>query len=168
MVNKTEFVKFYKENYKIVIGYTYKRIVKWEDVEDIVSNSFLALWENRSNLTEDNIKNYLYGILKNKTYDYLRSKYKIDLNNISFEEYEDIIIDENDGKNSRSKSKNMNLILEMSKELKEREQRLIKLKYVEKKTNREISEELGISINNVKVLNNRIIKKLKKLWIQNL
>lgn len=168
MVNKTEFVKFYKENYKIVIGYTYKRIVKWEDVEDIVSNSFLALWENRSNLTEDNIKNYLYGILKNKTYDYLRSKYKIDLNNISFEEYEDIIIDENDGKNSRSKSKNMNLILEMSKELKEREQRLIQLKYVEKKTNREISEELGISINNAKVLNNRIIKKLKKLWIQNL
>lgn len=168
MVNKTEFVKFYKENYKIVIGYTYKRIVKWEDVEDIVSNSFLALWENRSNLTQGNIRNYLYGILKNKIYDYLRSKYKIDLKNISFEEYEDTIIDEDVDKNSQSESKNMNLILEISKELKEREQRLIKLKYIERKTYKEISEELGISINNAKVSNNRIIKKLKKLWIQNL
>ena len=168
MVNKTEFIKFYKENYKIVIGYTYKRIVKWEDVEDIVSSSFLALWENKNSLTQENIKNYLYGILKHKIYDYLRSKYKIDLKNISFEEYEDIIIDEDNHRNSRSNSKNMNLILELAKELKEREQKLIKLKYIDKKTYRQISEELGISINSAKVLNNRIIKKLKELWIQNL
>lgn len=160
-----EFIDFYKNNYNIIVGYVYKRVVKWEDVEDIVSDSFIALWESKDNLKEENIKNYLYGVVRNKIADYLRRKYKIEIKSISFDEYEDIIKKEEESYKSKDYT---NLIMRLTKDLKEREKKLINLKYIDKKSFREISEELNITINNTKVLHNRIIKKLKIQWNKNL
>ncbi|KUK77549.1 MAG: ECF subfamily RNA polymerase sigma-24 subunit [candidate division WS6 bacterium 34_10] len=164
-MNEQEFLKFYESNYNIAVGYVYKRVVRWEDVQDIISESFLALWESRKNLTKDNIKNYLYGIIKNKIADYLRNKYKIELNSYSFTDYEDTL---EAPKVTKSTIDYTALVLELSKDLKQREADLIRMKYVEKMSFREIAEVLGITINNTKVLHNRTIKKLKKLWEKNL
>lgn len=43
--------------------------------EDIVQESFFALWQQRNNLDEDqSIRNFLFGIVKNKSLEYLRKK----------------------------------------------------------------------------------------------
>jgi RNA polymerase sigma-70 factor (ECF subfamily) len=44
------------------------------EAEEIVSDSFLALWENRKSLFEvSNVEAYLYAIARNKTISYLRT-----------------------------------------------------------------------------------------------
>ena len=53
-----------------------KRILKDDSVsEDILQNVFLKVWENRQNLDETmSIHNYLFVLVKNQIFSYLRSK----------------------------------------------------------------------------------------------
>ena len=56
-----------------------------EDVEEIISDVFLALWKNYSNLVEETkIKPYLTGITKNV----LRNKYRKTKMDFSLSDYE--------------------------------------------------------------------------------
>lgn len=48
-------------------------VLSREDREEIVSDSFLALWNNRDKLEKANIKSYLAAIVRNKTIDALRA-----------------------------------------------------------------------------------------------
>lgn len=43
-----------------------------EDIEEVVANVFIAVWQQNVNLKKDNIKSYLAGITRNTTLNYLR------------------------------------------------------------------------------------------------
>ncbi len=162
-MNTHQFTTYYKLKYRGIFKYVYERIPKYEDIEDIVSESFLALWNSRNNLSTNNIDGYLFRIVRNKINDKLREKYKIDIKNTQYNE--DIEIEEIDKSEKIIKQDN-NYIKEYINSLKEKEQTIITLKYYENKSNKEIANRLNTTINNIKVIHNRIIKKLK-LKIQN-
>lgn len=155
-MTSSEFTSYYKINFKKIFRYVYSRIPSIHDTEDIVADSFLALW--KSNVTiENNTDSYLLRIVKNKINDYLRRKYRIELITSSFE---DTIGQTNTKEPEEIKSSN-NIVHNVLSLLNTRDKKVIELKYFQGRTNNEIATTLGITINNVKVIHNRIIKRIK-------
>lgn len=75
---KSLYVAYFRRLMRFVIPY----VSTPQEAEEIVSDSFLALWENRRSLFRvSNVEAYLYTIARNKTISYLRSLHteKVDL-----------------------------------------------------------------------------------------
>lgn len=55
--------------------YIKKRIKEWHDIEDIISDTFLSLWQSRQKMrSEDHVRNFLFLTARNKALDHLKSK----------------------------------------------------------------------------------------------
>lgn len=144
-----------------------KEYVRDEEVaKNLVQEAFLKLWENRENLQDDsNLKGYLYQILRNNSLNYLkaekvRQKYEerlqfrynelllnyqaleqVDFDSISFKELNDIIL-----KTIEQLPPQCKKVFEMSR--------------YESMQNKEIAEQLGVS---VKAVEGHMSKALKQL-----
>lgn len=130
-----------------------------EDIEEIISDVFFALWKNYTSLNEKlDIKLYLIGISKNT----IKNKYRKTQVNIPISDYEEKLVStyniEEDIENIEQEKK----IYEIIKTLKEVEYKVFILYYFEAKTTKEISVALSISVNNVKVILYRVRKIIKK------
>jgi RNA polymerase sigma-70 factor (ECF subfamily) len=67
---KSLYVAYFQRLMRFVIPY----VSTPQEAEEIVSDSFIALWENRKSLFKvSNVEAYLYTITRNKTISYLRS-----------------------------------------------------------------------------------------------
>ncbi len=63
------FNKYKEKLYYFVLGYVHSP----QETEEILQNLFIALWENRQNLNEDqSVKSYLYKAVINKVYNYFK------------------------------------------------------------------------------------------------
>lgn len=72
---KTLYMIYFNQLIKFVILYVDSTVV----AEEIVSDVFLAVWNNRKTLTDvSNFNAYVYKIAKYKSIDYLRSRQKSD------------------------------------------------------------------------------------------
>ncbi len=71
--NRRAFDRFYKSEYKKALFYTFQYMKNMELAQDIVQDSFVALWENRTLLdTSYPLQPYLYSILKNRSINALK------------------------------------------------------------------------------------------------
>lgn len=160
---KTFEVLYYKYN-RGLISFANSFIHDGVMAEDIVHESFFALWQQRENLHEgQSIKSFLFGIVRNKSMNYLRGKFPTTL---SFEE-----MTENDFFISRkllllesTESYEID-ITNLKKEIEETFNSLpdiykevFNLSREEHFSNREIAELLNIS---VKAVEKRMTKTLK-------
>lgn len=67
------FTRLYQENYARLLRIAYVYIQSHEDVENIVHDVFVTLWENRERLFElESLPGYLAVMLKNRCLDYLK------------------------------------------------------------------------------------------------
>lgn len=155
---------FYKRAFFFVRSYVHDDLV----AEDITSESLIKLWEKLKTENIDYIEPLLLTILKNKSLDYLkheevkRTVYKsmsdwhqqellirtsaleaCDPNEIFSEEVEQIV------------HETLNLLPEQTR-------RIFLLSRFENKTNREIAENMGISIKGVEYHISKALKELKK------
>lgn len=166
----SEFKKHYNKHFKNIFNYLKQRVPLIEDVEEIAFDTFNSLWVSWDNLeNRENIKPYLFGICKNKLNDFLRKKYKINAEIIILDEVleEGLVTHDNLDSNVQEASKNKKLIERLkilARQLSLKEQKVMELKYQANLSITQIAAEMGITVANVKVLNNRLLKKLKKLW----
>lgn len=151
--------EYFKYSYKIISNY----VAGKEDIEDLVSEVFLNIWNLQSIINSDSsIKSLVITISKRRVADYLRKKYK--LKDLIADAHLDLDIYINEGENQNSKLVNKLDLELLAKDLKKRDMQIYKLKYKEKKTYSQIAKEMGITKNYAKVLNNRLIKTLKNKW----
>lgn len=130
--------------------------------DDIIQETFTSIWQNayKFNQEKATFKTWLYTILNNNCYNYLKKSKLLKLNNI--EDFEDSIA---------SPEKNTEEILitrQANEELKEhinnlnkREQQAISLRYFEELSTKETAKIMNSSIKAVETLLNRSRKKLK-------
>lgn len=130
-----------------------------EDIEEIVSDVFIALWKNSKMLSNTiDIKAYLSGIAKN----IIKNKYRKNEINFSISEYEEKIID-NSNLEKQAEENEQNIIIKNTlKNLKNQEYKAFIMFYYEAKTTKEIAKDLNCTVGKVKVILHRVRKKIRK------
>lgn len=130
-----------------------------EDIEEIISDVFLSLWNNRDKLDiEKELSPYIAGITKNL----IKKKYRNNKVHENIEDYEEKLISlENIELYSEEEEQNEILIKELGL-LKLEEQKIFMMFYYEDKKVKEIAQTLEITQSKVKMKLHRIRKKLKE------
>lgn len=163
-INEKEYTEFYSMNFTWVFRFIRSKIPIIEDAEDIAFETFNAIWLNWDSIDKTkNLNPFLFRICRNKVNDFLRKKYSINIKDVEFKDefIEEVI------KNEKPVIENPILIKLkeiLQKNLNEKERKIINLKYFNNMTFKDIGDELGLTENNVKVINFRTLKKIKKIW----
>lgn len=130
-----------------------------EDIEEIISDVFIAVWKNSKMLSNTiDIKDYLSGTAKN----IIKNKYRKNEINFSISEYEEKIID-NSNLEKQAEENEQNIIIRNTlRTLKKEEHIVFIMFYYENKTTKEIAEQLNCTVGKVKVILHRVRKKIRK------
>lgn len=130
-----------------------------EDIEEIISDVFIAIWKNYEKLSKTTImKAYLTGISKNV----IKNKYRKSELNFSISDYEEHLISNVDTEKISEEIDRKKLFKEVLKALKQEEYQIFIMFYYEGKTIKNISEVLKCSESKVKNILYRVRKKIKK------
>jgi RNA polymerase sigma-70 factor (ECF subfamily) len=170
--NKAKFTGIYTQFARRIFAFAYNRLGNRQDSEDILSEVFAAVWANIDNFPglEDvegkantgSCKSLCFTIARNKINDLLRERYRLPAfsDGIEVEDLPEFNQERNPTANNTIRMKLEQLV----SELPERDQLFYKLRIQQNYKLSEIATELGINLNNTKVIQNRLTKKLKKLW----
>lgn len=164
---KEAFKQIYDIFYKPVFYYINSRISNYNDAEEITSDVFLTLLENINKFRgESSFKNYVWGIVKNKIKTYISEKKKnhgLLLSDLNLD-YEMLPADDALQQNKEYKNrlrKALNYILKL---MRPKYAQIINMRFIKMYTINEVARKLSISVNNVKVLQHRAIKKATEIW----
>lgn len=130
-----------------------------EDIEEIISDVFLALWKNYGNLEEETkLKPYLIGITKNV----LKNKYRTTKMDCPISDYEEQLVTPHTLEIISEEREQNEMIKKSLKNLKQEEYQIFMAFYYENKKIKEIAKRLEISESKVKVILHRVRKELKE------
>ena len=133
--------------------------ISQEDMEEIISDTFVAFWKNSKYLRKDLlVKPYLKGIAKNL----IKNKYRDNNINVSIENYENTLVGDFDIDDVIENNEKNEVILDTLKTLNKNEYSTFMMYYYEGKSLKEISKELNLSVSNVKTILHRVRKKIKR------
>ncbi len=129
------------------------------DMEELTSDTFIALWYNREKVCPDKLKGYICCIAKNKTKNKLRSVFRHKIVNIDEMDYEDGLVVDDEIENK--------IITEVLREaldiIGEPDKEIIVRHYYYYQSSTEISEKMGMKSETVKSRIKRAREKLRKL-----
>ena len=155
------FEKFFKTNAKLLRNFLYYKFGDLDEVNDIVQESFIKVWDNCGKVTPATAKSYLFRIAINLTTSVIRHK-KVILKHQN----------EVSGlKKDRTHESPEFLLLEkefMTKlenaisALPDRQREVYLLNRIENKTYREIAELSGVSVKAIEKLMHKALTKLRK------
>lgn len=131
-----------------------------EDVEEIVLDVFLTLWNNQGKLDiNKKLSSYIVGITRNL----IKKKYRNYITNDNIEDYEEQLVDLTNIELIFSENEKQNVILNELEKMKNEDKEIFIQYYYEERNIKEISKIFNISESKVKSKLFRIRKKLKKV-----
>lgn len=164
-LSKTDIEKITDRYYDDVYKFCVSKIKDSDAASDIAQESFLAFFKKADKLENINIRAWLYKTAGIEMKAYFKKQKQMN-QNISFDDCKDIGTFDEDAK-AISEEEFEELLTETQKKilsvLNEDERKLFIKLYIEKKTVSVVSEELGLTENNVYVKSHRIKKKSKKM-----
>lgn len=167
--DKVALEQIYKHFFNQVYYYVYSRINSYHDTQEVTSDVFLSMVEGIKKFRgQSSFKNYIFGITKNKIRDYIKNKYKTS-DYIQESYFEDQLFEQlaSEEKDNTYKIKLRNALNYIYKMINPRYAQVLNLRFNKMNTVEETASELGVSVNNVKVIQHRAIKQAEKIW-QNL
>ena len=135
-----------------------------EDIEEICSDVFFAIWNNQSKIKSDyKLSNYIYGITQN-----LMKKKCRNINlNYNIDEFTNILSSSNiDIDSFCITNERMHIILNEIFKMKEEDKNIFTMYYYENQKSKEIAQILNISESKVKIKLFRIRRNLKKILVK--
>jgi RNA polymerase sigma-70 factor (ECF subfamily) len=160
------FEKIFKANHSLIVGFCNQFIAEQDKAKSLAQEVFLNLWLNREKIkTINGIKSFLYTFAKSSCLNYLRhrkvvSKYK-DLHLQDMEEGLNREVLESFDFNSLEFSELEGMIQQAIDNLPEKCRQVFIMSRFDGKMNKEISEELNISVKAVEANITRALKALK-------
>lgn len=136
-----------------------------EEAEDLTHQTFLKAWENISNYIDQGFpfSSWLYQISRNTVIDHYRSSAKAKSNE-NIDDLAEIISDENESiDSSLDKKMALKTVTKAIKELKDIEQDVIIMRFVDELSHDEVAKALDKTEGAVKLIQHRAIKNLKKI-----
>jgi RNA polymerase sigma-70 factor, ECF subfamily len=160
------FEKIFKSNNSQIVGFCNQFIADWDKAKSLAQEAFINLWLNREKIeTLNGIKAFLYTYAKSSCLNYIRhrkiiSKYE-DLQLQSKEDQLNREVLESFDFNSLEFIELEELIMRSINELPDQCRRVFMLSRFEGKMNREIAEDLNISVKSVEANMTRALKALR-------
>jgi RNA polymerase sigma-70 factor, ECF subfamily len=161
--DKKAFARLYQQYFEPIYRFCFYKTSKKKAAEDLTQDVFLKVLESLQNFkAESSFKNWIYGIAKNTVMDYYRKHYEI--NKIALEEWhwiEYLVL--SDKEREKALNKKQKKVKSILKALKPKYKKVLNLRFLKGYTIKEVAKELNLTQGNVKVIQYRAIKKLKKL-----
>ena len=131
-----------------------------EDIEEIASDVFLAVWKNKEKLDiNKEITPYMAGVTKNLI---LKKKNNIKNENENIEEFKNVLYEKNNNiHNQIEESEKITILTKELTKMKEEDKKIFTYYYYQSKSIKDISNLLKISQIKVKSRLSRVRKKLK-------
>ncbi len=153
--SKTDFKKLHDRYFNQLCLYAFKYAKKPEYIEELVSDCFIKLWENRKTIEiKTSVKNYIFLMLRNSIIDYQRKKKFLtqSLDDISEPAGEDVF----------DEQKEYVVLYSALEKLPEQRRKILELAAFESLSYNQIAEKLQISRNTVKTQISRAYHFLKE------
>jgi RNA polymerase sigma-70 factor (ECF subfamily) len=153
----------YQEHFRAVYKFFYFKSLDQTIAEDLTSQTFLVLVEkmNDTDMTINDHKKFLYGIMRNVWLRFLQAKYRSQEQLIAnIEDFEAYVHTELDREAETSDEERIKRFVDM---LPSSQQRVMELRLLERHSLSEICHLLNRDMNYVKTTQKRAIKNLKKL-----
>ncbi len=159
-----DFEELFKLYYADLCVYAMKFLKSTSKAEDLVSETFYTLWKSKESLQKiENIKAYLFKSVHNNCLYYLRSeKSKPKMQEIDFsvlEEPKGFVKDAMDSMIIKELSERIEILI---KDLPPQQQKVFRMKRFDNKKNKEIAEDLEISVKTVEMHLTKATAFLKK------
>ena len=154
------FHDLFNEYYQSLVVYAFRFVQDEASAEDIVVDVFSYLWDHQPDISTDAvIRTYLYNAVRNNSLKWLRSQH---YSTTSIDELENgYPVFSVDNEEMMVKEKTLRLVMKAIDELPER-QRKVLLLAIEGYKNKEIAEQLNLSIDTVKTHRKRALSVLRK------
>lgn len=163
---KEALAKLYNEFYSQIYYFIFSRINNAHDAQELVSETFLSMIEGINKFKGDSsFKNYLFGIAKNKLRDYIKNKYKAGgyvLESTFGNDYFDTL--QTEPRDDKHKNKLRTILSNIYSMMRPRYAKVLHLRYNEMNSIEETARIMGVSTNNVKVMQHRAIKQASLIW----
>jgi len=154
--DRRAFDSIYHRYAEVIFSSIYKHISSRPDAEDILQETFIALWEKRHKITiESSLFNYLYSMARYRTLSYMRSN---SVRPVSVELLDPLIRE--DSMTERTIRFAESAVQQEIQRLPEQMRRVYQLNSESGMDPRQIAEHLSISPNTVK---NTLVKARKRL-----
>lgn len=184
-IAETEFREWVYKYSDPLFHYALRRIADEELCKDLVQDTFLSAWRNKDNFRgEASVKNWLFLILKRKVVDHFRKGYNKDVIESINEDHQDKTYFDADGHwktgmypksltvkfNETVESKDFHKVFSSCKrKLKDVQQAVFVMKYVDELDSDEICRTLGLTPSNFWIIMHRAKVQLRgcleKNWI---
>lgn len=144
-----------------VYRFIYFRVGKKEEAEDLTETVFLKAWQGLKNYQDDGVpfEAWIFRIARNLVIDYYRTKKQL----ISIEGIKETKSNDLTPEEQTELKLTYESVLRGLEKLPDSYKEIIVLKFIEEKTNDEISTILQKPVTHIRVLQNRALKKLRKL-----
>ncbi len=168
--DRNAFDEFYNQTVDIFFRYLKSNyFISDHDCHDLISSFYFKLWNNIDSYKNMNNFNWwIWTVFKNLVKDFFKKSKEIhfaDLNTNDEQKFEDTLLSDQDVDEILNSNFKYEEIKKAIGKLDEASKEIVFLKFVEEKTNEEISATLNISQDNVRQRISRALKKLKKiLW----
>lgn len=149
------FKSLYDLTVKRVFSYVVARTRDKEKAKEISQEVYLSLWKSIPNfryISDSHFYSFLFTVVRRQI---IKAGKEKDVN-VSIEEFYEIPGEDKEKEDYRN-------LLSRIQCLSEKERMVIELRYFQDLDFQQISEDLGISLSNAKVLHHRAIKKLRNL-----
>lgn len=158
MDDKAAFKEIYKRYWSKLYIYSYNVLREKEICEDIIQEIFIDLWMRRNAVQISNLSAYLYQSVKNKIFNHFRhNKYK----KLLLERL-NMFIEKMDLCESYEVQEFFNQVDSDINNLPQQRKMIFRLSRNEDLSNKEIADDLGISIQTVKNQISQALKTLRK------
>ena len=160
MCNEKVFQTFFNNHGTLLRNFLYYKFGSLTEVEDIVQDAFIKLWNNCKKVTPETAKSYLFTIAINQSKSVLRhnsvklkhQKEVKHINNTTTNQSPEFILEE---KEFQTRLENA------ISSLPERQREVFLLNRIEKKTYNEIAELSGVSVKAIEKLMHKALLKLR-------
>ena len=132
----------------------------WDSARDVVQEAFLKLCRQDPELVETNVKSWLYTVCRNRAYDLLRRDQRWQMNNDALEH---IAQSAPDPSESADRSDTGREILDCLQALPANQQDVVRLRFQQNLSYREISTITGVSTGQVGFLLHEAMRRLRAL-----
>lgn len=156
-IDKSLFIK----NYKALCYFAWEMVNDTDLAEDLVQDAYVSFLKNKESISDDEqaIRSFLYTAIRNAVYN-LNRKSKTIQKYLERQDFSDI--DEIDYEHKVIKAEFMSEIHSIVAGLPEACQKIFKLSYFEGLSNKEISDQLNLSVNTIKTQKQRALRVIKQ------